>query len=171
MNLNIRWDLVTGTVVGIGTAVIGGWDIALKVLLILMGADVVTGLLKALMKGDYTSREFRKGLVSKAGFFIVLILCYQVDLIVNAGNPMLRDVATIFYIAIEGSSIIENLGVMGVPIPNAIKNRLAVLKSDNEKNAMEVVKDDAAKVTKIAETLKGTEETAPIETNNIKTEE
>ena len=148
---NIRWDLVLTGAIGMGTAVIGGWDIALKVLLILMGADVVTGLLKALMKGEYTSRDFRKGLVSKAGFLIVLILCYQIDMIVNNGKPMLRDVATIFYITIEGSSIIENLGLMGVPIPKAITNRLAVLKGSNEKDAMNIVKEEVGKVTEIAE--------------------
>lgn len=150
MGLNIRWDLVTGAAIGIGTAVMGGWDTALKVLLILMAADILTGLLKALKSGVYTSKEFRQGLVSKAGFFIVIILCYQLDLIINNGTPMIRDVAIVFYIAIEGSSILENLGQMGVPIPNVVKNKLAVLKDMNNKQVDAAVKDVTKKLEDVA---------------------
>lgn len=120
--------------IGILTTLIGGWDLTLQVLLILMATDVVTGVIKGLYKWDFTSRAFRQGLMSKAGFLIVIILCYQVDTLLGNAEPIIRTTCAIFYITIEGSSIIENLGEMGVPIPKALTKRLAKLKdmSDEE---------------------------------------
>ncbi|MDK0636882.1 phage holin family protein [Clostridium perfringens] len=120
--------------IGILTTLIGGWDLTLQVLLILMATDVVTGVIKGFYKGAFTSKEFRQGLMSKAGFLIVIILCYQVDTLLGNAEPIIRTTCAIFYITIEGSSIIENLGEMGVPIPKALTKRLAKLKdmSDEE---------------------------------------
>lgn len=114
--------------IGILTTLIGGWDLSIQVLLILMGADIFTGILKALFNCKFTSKAFRQGLVNKAGFIVVIIICYQLDVLVGNTSPVIREICTIFYITIEGSSIVENLGVMGVPIPNFIKTRLEQLK-------------------------------------------
>lgn len=113
---------------GVVTALIGGWDMTLQVLLILMMADILTGVIKSLYHCKFTSKEFRQGLVSKAGFLIILILCFQLDTLMGNSQPVIRTACAIFYITIEGSSILENLGAMGVPIPSWISKRLASLK-------------------------------------------
>ena len=128
--------------VGILTTLIGGWDMTLQVLLILMAVDILTGVVKGLYHGEFTSKQFRQGLISKAGFLLVLILCYQVDTLMGNAEPVIRTTCAIFYITIEGSSIIENLGEMGVPIPKALTKRLAKLKDlaeadDEEKPKIE----------------------------------
>ena len=125
--------------VGVVTTLIGGWDMTLQVLLILMAVDILTGVIKGLYHGEFTSKQFRQGLISKAGFLLVLILCFQVDTLMGNSDPVIRTTCAIFYITIEGSSIIENLGEMGVPIPKALTKRLAKLKdlADSEEEKTE----------------------------------
>lgn len=47
---------------------------------------------------------------------------------------MIKDCATIAYIINEAISIIENVGLMGLPIPKALLNIIDVLKQKNENN-------------------------------------
>lgn len=115
-------------VIGICTTVIGGWHLTLQILFILMAVDVVTGVFKGLYLCDFNSKAFRQGLVTKGGFILVLILCFQMDLLMGNTEPVIRTICATFYIAIEGSSIVENLGMCGVRIPSFIGNRLTKLK-------------------------------------------
>lgn len=123
----MKSDHLIGGALGLVTILIGGWSLGMRILLILVGVDVLTGILKAWQKGSFTSREFRQGLISKLGYIALIIVAYQLDLILQNEIPMVRDIVVIFYIAVEGSSIIENLGLMGVPIPDIIAKKLKVL--------------------------------------------
>jgi phage-related holin len=49
------------------------------------------------------------------------------------GSTFIRDAVTIGYIVNEALSIIENAGLMGIPIPSVITNAIDVLKSNSEK--------------------------------------
>lgn len=128
--------LLTGGV-GIITTVIGGWHLTLQVLIILMAVDIMTGCLKGWKQSNFSSRAFRDGLVGKAGFFLVIILAFQLDVLMGNVEPVIRICTTTIYIAIEGISILENLGEMGVYVPNFIKQRLAKLKDSMEDKGAE----------------------------------
>lgn len=128
----MNFDKLGLGIVGIGSALMGGWHLTLQILLILMFVDIITGVLKGWYSCNFTSKQFRQGLVSKAGFIGVLILCYQMDLLMGNAEPVIRTVCATFYIAIEGTSIIENLGAIGVPIPKFIAERLAKLKNSTD---------------------------------------
>lgn len=141
----MNYDKILMGGIGILTTLIGGWDLTLQVLLILMGVDVISGVIKGLSKGEFTSKNFRQGLVSKAGFLIVIILCYQIDTLLGNVEPVIRTTCAIFYITIEGSSIIENLGELGVPIPKALTKRLAKLRDMSEVDS----ENDSEEKTKI----------------------
>lgn len=146
------YDKIVFAGAGVVTTVIGGWDMTLQVLLILMVADIVSGVIKGLYHGEFTSKAFRQGLISKAGFMMVLILCFQVDTLMGNVDPIIRTTCAIFYITIEGSSIIENLGEMGVPIPKVISKRLAKLKDladgDGDEPTVDAIKKEVAEVIK-----------------------
>lgn len=113
---------------GVLATIIGGWDMALQVMMILIGIDIITGVFKAFINHDFASKDFRQGIVSKAGYVVIVILAFQLDKLVGNKEPLFRTATAIFYIAVEGSSIIENLGIMGVPIPKFISQRLTQLK-------------------------------------------
>ena len=105
----------------------GGMDKALSILLILMVVDIASGLLKAIKNADFTSKAFRTGLMQKAGFFLVIILAYQIDVMLGQTGLPVRTATALFYIGVEGTSIIENLGALGVHIPKVISSKLGNL--------------------------------------------
>lgn len=110
------------------TAMFGGWDTVFQVFIICMVLDMITGVAKGFTVKNFSSRRMREGFVSKFGYIIVIVLATQFDRLMPEDMPLLRTIALWFYIFVEGSSIIENLAQMGVPIPQAIVDRLSALK-------------------------------------------
>lgn len=122
--------------VSLGATLFGGVDKSIQVLVLLMCVDILSGVFKALKIGGFTSKAFREGLMQKAGFFLVIILAYQIDVMIGQPSAPVRTATCLFYIAVEGSSIIENLGQLGVKIPSIIAKRLACLQ-EQEGNTKE----------------------------------
>jgi toxin secretion/phage lysis holin len=112
-----------GTVV---TAALGGWDIALQVLVTFVVLDYVTGLTVAIMEQNVSSAVGFKGIVKKVMIFALLYVAVQADK--ATGSDIIRSFTIMFYIANEGISILENAGKMGVPYPGPLKNILVALK-------------------------------------------
>lgn len=118
----------------VGTAIlslIGGWDMALQVLVILVVIDYATGLTAAWVTGTLSSSVGFKGITKKILLFIPVVIGVCIDNIL--GQEILRSLAIMFYVANEGLSILENLGRAGVAIPEPIKRALAALKESSEK--------------------------------------
>jgi toxin secretion/phage lysis holin len=114
---------------------LGGWDMALKVLVSFMAVDYITGLIVAgIFKkskksgtGALESKAGFKGLCRKGMILGIVFIATQLDSL--SGTEMIRDAVIIGYIANEAVSIIENAGLMGVPIPDIIKRALEMLKN------------------------------------------
>ncbi len=112
----------------------GGWDHAMVTLLIFMMVDYVTGLIvagifKASLKSESGALESwagLKGLFRKGGILLVVLVAARLDLML--GTNFVRDTVVIAFVVNETISIIENLGLMGVPIPKPVINAIAVLK-------------------------------------------
>lgn len=118
-------------------ALFGGWNTGVQVLLILMLVDMITGIISAIMnKSDKTSTGALnsyvtwKGLVKKVVTILIVCLAYQLDLALN--TSVIRDAAVIFFIFNEGTSILENAGHIGVPLPAIIQKALDVLKEKSD---------------------------------------
>lgn len=133
------------TAVGVAGSAIaslfGGWDAALVTLLIFMGVDYITGLIVAgvfhsspkTANGALESRAGWKGLCRKGVTLLVVLVASRLDMVM--GSTFIRDAAIIAFIANETISIIENAGLMGVPIPAVITKAIEVLKENSENNA------------------------------------
>lgn len=117
----------------------GGFDAALITLLIFMGVDYATGLIVAGVfhksekteNGALESRAGWKGLCRKGVSLLVVLVACQLDMIM--GSNFIRDATVIAFIANEAISIIENAGLMGVPIPSVITKAIEVLKKKSER--------------------------------------
>ena len=117
---------------------LGGWDTGLQTLVILMAVDYVTGVLCALVwkkspkstDGAFESNASFQGLLRKMAILLCVLIACRVD--VYTGTQLARDAVILFFIANDGLSIVENLGIMGVPIPPAIQNAFAALKGKAE---------------------------------------
>lgn len=134
-------NVVLGAVALVGSAVanaLGGWDAALEVLVALMAADYVTGVLVAAIwqrsskseSGALDSRAGFKGLCKKC---VVLLLVWIAVLLDRALDvDYVRTAVVLFFIGNEGLSLLENIGLMGVPFPAFLKNALEALKEKGD---------------------------------------
>lgn len=127
-----------GMVGGSLATLLGGWDSALATLLIFMGVDYLTGLIVAGVfhasskteNGALESRAGWKGLCRKGVTLLIVLVAVRLDMVM--GSTFIRDAAIIAFVANETISIIENAGLMGVPIPSVITRAIEVLKDKSE---------------------------------------
>ena len=132
------------TLIGIVGSVIasyfGGWDTALQTLVVLMAVDYITGLIVAgvfhtspkTKTGALESRAGWKGLCRKGTTLLVVLVACQLDAII--GSSFVRDAAVIAFSCNEAISIVENAGLMGIPIPAAVSKAIDVLKQRADAN-------------------------------------
>lgn len=126
---------IVGSVI---TGLLGGWDTALQTLLIFMLIDYVSGLVlagvfKKSTKSDTGALESRagwKGVCKKGMTLLFVLMGTQLDVLLNVGY--IRYGLIIAFIVDEGMSIIENAGLMGIPLPDAITNALDILRKQKD---------------------------------------
>lgn len=107
----------------------GGWSLPLQILVAVVTIDYLTGLGAAFVGKRLDSRVGTKGILKKVGFFVLVSLAHLLDKGTGMSAPVLQT-ATIWYlVGNEGISIAENLGEIGVPIPESLKEALRRLKS------------------------------------------
>jgi len=139
--LNSIKFLVMGTAGGLGgllAKALGGWGTDLQALLIFMGIDFVMGLLiagfwKQSNKSDsgvLNSVSAWKGLVRKGVTLLIVIAANVLDML--TGVQYIRTAVIIAFCADELISIVENAGIMGIPLPAVIKNAIEILKIKSE---------------------------------------
>lgn len=130
---------ILGVIGGAIAIAFGGWDAALTTLVIFMTIDYVTGLIVAGVfhtstktnTGALESRAGWKGLCKKGMTLLIVLIACRLDLIM--GTNFVRDAVVIGYIVNESISIIENAGLMGLPIPKVIVKAIEVLRQQSEK--------------------------------------
>lgn len=104
---------------------------AFLALILLSIIDFISGITVAYFDKTIDSRVCAKGIAKKVFIYAIIAVAHMIDIACNLNACM--NVATFFYIANEGISIIENAGKMGLPIPEKIINVLEQLKSDTDK--------------------------------------
>lgn len=117
---------------------LGGWDACLQVLIALMAADYVTGLLLAAVwkksnkseTGALDSKASFKGLCKKGVIFLLVWLGTLLD--EALGADYVRTAVVLFFIGNEGVSLLENIGLMGMPYPPPLKKALEALRDKEE---------------------------------------
>ena len=127
-----------GTVGAAIADLFGGWNASLTTLIIFMIIDYVSGLIvagvfKASTKtesGALESNAGWKGLFKKGMTLLLVLIAYRLDLAI--GTNYIRDAVCIGFIANESISIIENAGLMGIPIPAAVTKAIDVLRNKSE---------------------------------------
>jgi len=132
--------IITSTAGVIIASALGGCDYALRALVIFMIIDYVSGLILAgIFKksakssgGALDSNVGFKGIVKKCMMLLMVLIGYQLDNIIGWG--FIRYGVIIAFILNELISIIENFGLMGVPIPAVMKQAIGILKKKGDEN-------------------------------------
>jgi toxin secretion/phage lysis holin len=113
------------TLAALGTAasaLLGGWDMWLQVLVYFVIADYLTGVLAAFCLKKLSSEVGARGIAKKVFIFLLVGIAYQIDML--AGTELVRVAVCAFYIGIEGLSILENAGKLGIPLPEVLTSAL-----------------------------------------------
>ena len=138
MRASILYSTV-GAVGGFIATVFGGWSDALITLIVFMAVDYVTGLAvagifkksKKSESGALESRAGFKGICRKGVALLIVLVAVRLDIIMH--TTYIKDAVIIAFVANESISIIENAGLMGIPIPSVIAKAIDVLKNESGK--------------------------------------
>ena len=130
--------MAIGAIGGFVAGLFGGWDASLQTLVIFMAIDYITGLIVAgvfhtspkTKTGALESRAGWKGLIRKGETLLIVLVACRLDAVM--GSNFVRDATVIAFVANETISIIENAGLMGLPIPAVITKAVDILKQKAE---------------------------------------
>lgn len=119
-------------------SIFGGWSAGMMTLLIFQGIDYLMGLIVAGVfkrsdkskTGALESGAGWKGLLKKGVTWLIVLVAYRLDVVI--GSAYVKDAAVIGFIVNETISIIENAGLMGLPLPAVIVKAIEVLKQKSE---------------------------------------
>ena len=127
-------EFICAAIAGIGTFltfIFGDWDVALQCLVIAISIDYISGIIKAFINKDLSSKIGLKGLLKKVGVLLIVALATLIDRITGESGAV-RTLVIYYFVANEGLSVVENLGEAGLPIPDVIKKALKSLKSQSK---------------------------------------
>ena len=134
-------DVIVGSAAVIGGCaawLVGGFDVPLVVLIVCMAIDYLTGLAVAGIfhtspksnGGGLDSKIGWAGLARKVVTLLIVVLGHMIDLLL--GVDCVRSAAIIGFCANECLSVVENAGLMGLPIPEVITESVSDLMHKKE---------------------------------------
>lgn len=111
----------------------------LTVLAGLMTIDYLTGLIciwagepKKNQGGGVSSKIGLDGLARKGFIVLIVLMATLLDKAIGTDNAVFQAVCAGFYVANEGTSIVKNAELIGLPIPPIIKTALEAFKNKGE---------------------------------------
>ena len=127
-----------GAVGGLFVQLFGGWTEDMVTLLTFMTVDFIMGLILAGVfhksnkseNGNLNSKAGWKGLCKKGVTLLFILIAHRLD--VSLGTSYIRTATIIGFIANEVISIVENAGLMGIPLPKVITKAIDILKHRGE---------------------------------------
>ncbi|MBR3240688.1 MAG: phage holin family protein [Oscillospiraceae bacterium] len=137
------FSAASGVAAGVVSALVGGWDLALETLAIIMLLDYFTGLIVAGVfhkspkseGGALESKAAFKGLCKKALIVVIVVAFHQADRL--TGKSFFRDGACWAFFIAEMISILENVGLI-FPLPKFITKCLDWFKDKGDKLGDEI---------------------------------
>lgn len=134
----IAFVAATGTIGAAFIEIFGVWTTDITTLCIFMAVDYILGLITAgvFKKSDKTdtgalsSNAAFKGVCKKGVIFLLVLIAHRLDLLI--GTNFIRSGAIIGFCCNELLSIVENVGLMGVPLPSVITKAIDILRKKSE---------------------------------------
>ena len=99
----------------------------LYALLMFVVIDYATGLMAAFVQKKVSSEVGFKGICKKVAIFCLVGIGHVLDTQVIQNGSVLRTAVIFFYLSNEGISIIENVALIGLPVPKKLKEVLEQL--------------------------------------------
>ncbi len=128
----MKWDNIVKAISGAAGALIGflyGEITGLFVAIIaLMALDYITGIICAVSTKTLSSEIGFKGLVKKLMILVIIAVGHLVDAYIIGTGSAFMTAVILFFAANEGISILENAALLGLPVPEKLRNVLEQLK-------------------------------------------
>ena len=132
-----------GAIGGMLARLFGGWTEDMVTLIVLMAVDFVMGLIIAGVfhnsnkseSGNLDSRAGWRGLSKKGVTLLFVLIAHRLDL--SLGTNYIRTATIIGFILNETISVVENAGLMGMPLPDVIIEAINILKNKKETGFVE----------------------------------
>jgi toxin secretion/phage lysis holin len=129
------WNTIQFTLTTIGGWLgyfLGGLDGLVYALVIFVVFDYATGVMKSIVEKKLSSEVGARGIFKKVIIFFLVGIAHIIDSRLIGTGSAIRTAVVFFYISNEGISIIENAAILGVPIPQKLKNVLAQLNKEKD---------------------------------------
>lgn len=110
---------------------VGGFDIAIQSLLIVIVVDYLTGIASAIYNKELSSKMGFKGIIKKFCYLLVVALSVVIDNLLGQSG-LIRSLVIYFFVANDGLSIIENMAEMNVKLPQKLIDALEQIKKKGE---------------------------------------
>ena len=118
---------------------LGGFDGLLQSLVIFSVIDYITGICNAIVQKNVSSNIGFKGIIKKFVMFLIVGIVSAIDArlfgFIDIEGNIVRDAVICFFLANEGISILENASLLGVPVPEQLKDVLLQLRNKKNKNS------------------------------------
>ena len=109
----------------------GGLDIALYSLIIVIVIDYLTGIGSAIYNNELSSKIGLKGIIKKFCYLLIVALSVVIDNLLGQSG-LIRSLVIYFFVANDGLSIIENMAKMNVKLPQKLIDVLEQIKKKGE---------------------------------------
>ena len=128
----------TGIIGSFVAGFFGGWTSGMVTLVMFMAIDYCSGIIvagvfnqsKKSENGGLESKAGWKGLCRKVMTLLFVGIAYRIDLAL--GTTYIQDAVIIGFMANELISIVENAGLMGLPLPSMINKAIDILTQKSE---------------------------------------
>lgn len=91
--------------------------------LIIMGVDIITGVVKAWVNKNFEASIMRTGLGKKAGEAAILIAVELLSYALNLPD-IVKNCVSFYIIFMEVMSVLENANALGIPIPKFVRDAI-----------------------------------------------
>ena len=127
-----------GAIGSVISELFGGWTSAMTTLVIFMLIDYITGILVAAVfkksnkteDGGLESKAGWKGLIRKFSTLLIVLISIRLDIIFN--TTIISNCVVFTFLANELLSLLENVGLMGIPLPSVLTEVISVLNKKGE---------------------------------------
>ena len=124
-------SLFSGVIGGVIAGWMGGYDVLLKTLIVLVVSDYLTGVIKGIVTKELSSKTGFIGLLKKILIFIVVAVAVSLEMLLTDSIP-LREIVIMFYISNEGISFLENVSTF-IPFPEQMKQVFIQIREKEDK--------------------------------------
>ena len=111
---------------------LGGFDGFLYALLVFVVVDYLTGIMAGYIQKKLSSEVGFKGIARKVVIFLLVGIGHILDAQVIQTGSVLRTAVIFFYLSNEGISIVENAAIIGLPVPQKLKDVLEQIRDKED---------------------------------------